>query len=72
MISKGKTLPNIYLETLGDDLRASGTGIRVTGSLKIQMHEKKLLKIEAEDQEFAKVLRLLEQFVLTVKNHNYF
>ena len=33
----------LRLDTLGDDLRASGTGILVTGSLKIQMHVKKFL-----------------------------
>ena len=28
-----------------------------------------LLKFEAEDQEFARFLRLLEQFIQTVKGH---
>ena len=32
----------------------------------------KLLKIEAEDQEFAKFLRSLEQFIQTVKGQNNF
>ena len=30
----------------------------------------KLLKFEAEDQEFAKLLRSLEQFIQTVKGQN--
>ena len=30
----------------------------------------KLLKLEAEGQEFAKILRLLEQFIQTVKGQN--
>ena len=29
----------------------------------------KLLKFDAEGQEFAKILRLLEQFIQTVKGH---
>ena len=32
----------------------------------------KLLKFEAEDQEFAKFLRSLEQFIQTVKGQNIF
>jgi hypothetical protein len=32
----------------------------------------KLLKIEAESREFAKILRSLEQFVQTVKGQNNF
>ena len=32
----------------------------------------KLLKFEAEDREFAKILRSLEQFVRTVKSENNF
>ena len=32
----------------------------------------KLLKIEAEGREFAKVLRSLEQFIQTVKGQNNF
>ena len=32
----------------------------------------KLLKFEAEDQEFAKLLRSLEQFIQTVKGQNNF
>ena len=32
----------------------------------------KLLKLEAEGQEFAKILRSLEQFVQTVKGQNNF
>ena len=32
--------------------------------------KKKLLKFEAEGREFAKVLRLLEQFIRTVKGQN--
>ena len=32
----------------------------------------KLLKFEAEDQEFAKILRSLEQFVQTGKGQNNF
>ena len=32
----------------------------------------KLLKIEAEGQEFAKILRSLEQFIQTVKGQNNF
>ena len=32
----------------------------------------KLLKFEAEDREFAKILRSLEQFVQTVKGQNNF
>ena len=31
----------------------------------------KLLKFEAEGQEFAKFLKLLEQFIQTVKGHNF-
>ena len=31
-----------------------------------------LLKFHAEGQEFAKFLRSLEQFILTVKGQNYF
>ena len=34
------------------------------------MSEKKLLKFEAEGQEFAKNLRSLEQFIQTVKGQN--
>ena len=34
--------------------------------------EKKLLKFEAEGQEFAKFLRSLEQFIQTVKGQNNF
>ena len=34
------------------------------------MIEKKLLKFEAEGQEFAKFLRSLEQFIKTVKGQN--
>ena len=30
----------------------------------------KLLKFESEGREFAKFLRSLEQFILTVKGHN--
>ena len=32
----------------------------------------KFLKFEAEGQEFAKILRLLEQFIQTVKGQNIF
>ena len=32
----------------------------------------KLLKYEAEDREFAKILRSLEQFIQTVKGQNNF
>ena len=32
---------------------------------------KKLLKFEAEGQEFSKILRWLEQFIQTVKENNY-
>ena len=32
----------------------------------------KLLKLEAEGQEFATILRSLEQFIQTVKGHNNF
>ena len=32
----------------------------------------KLLKFEAEDREFAKILRSLEQFIQTVKGQNNF
>ena len=32
--------------------------------------EKNLLKFEAEGREFAKILRLLEQFIQTVKGQN--
>jgi hypothetical protein len=32
----------------------------------------KLLKFEAEDQEFAELLRSLEQFIQTVKGQNNF
>ena len=34
--------------------------------------QEKLLKFEPEGQEFAKILRLLEQFVQTVKAQNNF
>ena len=34
--------------------------------------QEKLLKFEAEDREFAKILRSLEQFVGTVKGQNNF
>ena len=34
--------------------------------------EKKLLKFEAEGQEVAKLLRSLEQFILTGKSYNNF
>ena len=34
--------------------------------------QEKLLKIEAEGQEFAKILRSLEQFIQTVKGQNSF
>ena len=34
--------------------------------------QEKLLKFEAEGQEFAKNLRLLEQFIQTVKGQNNF
>ena len=34
--------------------------------------QEKLLKFEAEGQEFAKILRSLEQFVLTVEGQNNF
>ena len=34
--------------------------------------EEKLLKFEAEGREFAKILRLLEQFIQTVKGQNNF
>ena len=34
--------------------------------------QEKLLKFKAEGQEFAKILRSLEQFVRTVKGHNNF
>ena len=33
-------------------------------------NRKKLLKFEAEDQEFAKLLRSLEQFIQTGKGQN--
>ena len=33
---------------------------------------KKLLKLEAEGREFAKILRSLEQFIQTVKGQNNF
>jgi hypothetical protein len=32
----------------------------------------KLLKLEAEGREFAKILRSLEQFIQTIKGHNKF
>ena len=32
----------------------------------------KLLKVEAEDREFAKILRSLQQFIQTVKGQNNF
>ena len=32
----------------------------------------KLLEFEAEGREFAKILRLLEQFIQTVKGQNHF
>jgi hypothetical protein len=34
--------------------------------------QEKLLKFEAEGREFAKILRLLEQFIQTVKGQNNF
>ena len=34
--------------------------------------QEKLLKFEVEGREFAKVLRLLEQFIQTVKGQNNF
>ena len=34
--------------------------------------QEKLLKFQAEDQEFAKFLRSLEQFIQTVKGQNNF
>ena len=39
---------------------------------KIVLVREKLLKFEAEGREFAKILRSLEQFVLTVKDQNNF
>ena len=35
-------------------------------------NQEKLLKFEAEGQEFAKILRSLEQFIQTVKGQNIF
>ena len=35
-------------------------------------YREKLLKLEAESQEFAKFLRSLEQFIQTVKSQNNF
>ena len=34
--------------------------------------QEKLLKLEAESQEFSKILRSLEQFIQTVKGQNKF
>ena len=34
--------------------------------------QEKLLKFEAEDREFAKILRSLEQFIQTAKGQNNF
>ena len=34
--------------------------------------QEKLLKVEAEGREFAKILRSLEQFIQTVKGQNNF
>ena len=39
---------------------------------KCSSNREKLLKFEAECQEFAKILRSLEQFVQTVKGQNNF
>ena len=42
---------------------------------KIKIHvgdSEKLLKFQAEDQEFAKYLRSLEQFIRTAKGQNNF
>ena len=35
-------------------------------------HREKLLKLEAEGQEFAKILRSIEQFIQTMKGQNNF
>ena len=37
---------------------------------KCSSDQEKLLKLEAEGREFAKFLRSLEQFILTVKGQN--
>ena len=39
---------------------------------KLFYDRKKLLKFEAEEREFAKMLRSLEQFIQTVKGQNNF
>ena len=39
---------------------------------KISSDREKLLKLEAEGREFAKILRSLEQFIQTVKGQNNF
>jgi hypothetical protein len=39
---------------------------------KCSSDREKLLKFEAEGREFAKFLRLLEQFILAVKGQNKF
>ena len=39
---------------------------------KCSSDREKLLKLEAEGREFAKILRSLEQFIQTVKGHNIF
>ena len=39
---------------------------------KCSSNREKLLKFEAESQEFEKILRSLEQFIQTVKGQNHF
>ena len=39
---------------------------------KCSSDQEKLLKFKAEGREFAKILRLLEQFIQTVKGQNNF
>ena len=56
-MTNGILLPKLFLPTVRKDCSSD----RV-----------KLLKFEADGQEFAKVLRSLEQFVLTVKGHYVF
>ena len=45
---------------------------RPTVRKKCSSDREKILKFEAEGQEFAKILRLLEQLVRTVKGQNDF
>ena len=48
------------------------TKIVLTSMEKMFNNWEKLLKLEAEGQEFATILRSLEQFVQTVKGQNNF